>query len=92
MDEELFNEFREAFRPALKELRDVEPGARVRKLDAWEIDYAFNREGQVCRDGGRVGIWWEGRDTIIQYPGETKVVLVADHDRIVAEFNARHPR
>ncbi len=90
MTEELLGEFREAFRPVLRELGGIERGERVRKLDAMPFDAAFNREGTVVVSGEYRAIHWDGIPRAFFYPSDTKLVLVADHDRIVAEFKARH--
>lgn len=90
-DEALYQEFREAFRPALRKLGDIERGERVRKLDALPCDFAFNREGTVVHAGPYRAIAWDGASRAFEYDPDTKVVLVADHDRIVMAFKEKHP-
>ncbi len=86
IEDKIYADFCEMFRPVLMNLGDVERGERVRKLDALPFDYAFNREGTVVHSGDYRAIAWDGHRAAFQYPLETKVVLVRDHDQLVAKF------
>jgi len=56
----------------VKPLCDFETGARVTKPSAVIFDFAYGRAGKVCRDGGMVGVQWDGGNAIYEYPGETE--------------------
>jgi hypothetical protein len=59
--------------PESKPLFTFESGARVRRLEARPVDFAFDRVGTVVRefeDGKhRCGVRWDGDQRNFEYPG-----------------------
>ena len=61
-------------------LSNIPTGARVKKLTAIRLDFAFGRTGSVIRESfdGRehVGVLWDGGGRVYEYPDDCLLAVV----------------
>jgi hypothetical protein len=63
--------------PLTLPLGAIETGARVWRPSAREFDFAYHRVGRVMREGGMVGVLYDGANQVIQYGEEDPFAYAA---------------
>lgn len=59
---------------------DIPTGTRVSKPSAIGFDFAYQRSGTVIREGGRVGVLFDGCRGVIEYPSDTELLIIGEEE------------